>query len=169
MSAASSPSSPPPEGGPGAGLLQAFEAWLSLAPGPIFPRARELYRLKYSLDGREASGSHRLFVVRESIDESCESDGEGGRIGVVTIRAIRLAVVRWQARTPLNLEEAEAYLAERWGLHDRSLQLLQEPWFRDGGPQAQFDAPLGLQHTYRAPLPATPADDTGNGAQISSG
>ena len=45
---------------------QAFEQLLSRAPGPVFPRARELYLRKYPL---EAAGADRFrtFLLREEI------------------------------------------------------------------------------------------------------
>ena len=110
---------------------QAFEALLALAPGPVFPRARELYLRKYCLEGRDAQDRFRTFLFEEEIQES-----EGG---TVRVSALSFAVVRWQAAqsTP---EEYAAYLQQRWQLQPAGLSLEIEPWFRDGGAFARFQA-----------------------------
>ena len=110
---------------------QAFEALLALAPGPIFPRARELYLRKYCLEGRDGQDRFRTFLFEEEIQES-----EGGS---VRVSALSFAVVRWQAAqsTP---EEYAAYLQQRWQLQPAGLSLEIEPWFRDGGAFARFQA-----------------------------
>jgi len=110
---------------------QAFEALLALAPGPVFPRARELYLRKYCLEGRDAQDRFRTFLFEEEIQES-----EGGS---VRVSALSFAVVRWQAAqsTP---EEYAAYLQQRWQLQPAGLSLEIEPWFRDGGAFARFQA-----------------------------
>jgi len=84
-------------------------------------------------------GSHRLSVA-----ETNEPDGRGGRFGVVTIRAARLAVVCWQSQETLRPDAAKAYLAKRWKLSAPQLVPQITPWSRNAGPQAQFDAPVEL-------------------------
>ena len=77
---------------------QAFESLLSVAPGPVFPRARELYLRKYPLEARLAvDGSpvksaaaseaesevgldrFRTFLLEEEIQEAAG--------GIVRVRA----------------------------------------------------------------------------------
>ncbi|MDA0717389.1 MAG: hypothetical protein O2839_04095 [Cyanobacteria bacterium] len=110
---------------------QAFHALLSLAPGPVFPRARELYLRKYCLEGRDAKDRFRTFLFEEQIQES----DEGG----VQVMALSFAVVHWHAAqsTP---EEYATYLQQRWQLQPDGLSLEMEPWFREGGAFARFRA-----------------------------
>jgi hypothetical protein len=134
-------------------LQEAFDRLLARAPGPIFPRARRLYLLKYPLEGHGSRAGHRTFVHGESVDEAIEIDAQGRRIGVVTIRARELALVRWQPGGVLDPLAAADYLARTWGLPAVSLSLPETPWFRDAGPQARLAAPPDLLRVFRAPLP----------------
>ena len=65
-------------------FLQAFERLLSHAPGPVFPRARELYLRKYPLE-TEPSEPFRTFLLEEEIQEASG--------GAVRSRALAFAVV----------------------------------------------------------------------------
>jgi hypothetical protein len=58
---------------------KAFERLLSRAPGPVFPRARQLYLRKYPLESDPAT-PFRTFLLEESIQES--------EAGIVRIRAL---------------------------------------------------------------------------------
>ena len=116
---------------------QAFQALLSRAPGPVFPRARQLYLRKYPLEGRIAhvesldAPRFRTFLLREEIQE--------GLGGVIRVRARRFAVVHWQA-PQTNAADYLTYLQQRWNLQPTDLALVEEPWFRDGGAWAFFSA-----------------------------
>ncbi|MBD2423053.1 hypothetical protein [Cyanobium sp. FACHB-13342] len=121
---------------------QAFESLLSVAPGPVFPRARELYLRKYPLEGRLAeagsaaesavgSARFRTFLLEEEIQEAPG--------GIVRVRAVAFAVVHWQA-PQTNLEDYSSYLQARWDLHPDGLTLEEESWFREGGAYARFGA-----------------------------
>ena len=122
---------------------QAFESLLSLAPGPVFPRARELYLRKYPLEGKpmeavsavspsEVPDRFRTFLLEEEIQESTG--------GIVRVRALAFAVVHWQApqTTP---DDYSSYLEQRWQLHPDGLILAADSWFREGGAFARFRAP----------------------------
>jgi hypothetical protein len=122
---------------------QAFESLLSLAPGPVFPRARELYLRKYPLEGTEkgavsapspgvALDRFRTFLLEEEIQESSG--------GIVRVRALGFAVVHWQA-PQTNLEDYTTYLQQRWQLQPDGLSLEPDSWFREGGAYARFRAP----------------------------
>lgn len=110
---------------------QAFEALLALAPGPVFPRARELYLRKYCLEGRDAQDRFRTFLFKEEIQEF-----EGG---TVRVSALSFAVVHWQA-AQISPQEYGAYLQQRWQLQPDGLSLENESWFREGGAFARFQA-----------------------------
>jgi hypothetical protein len=110
---------------------QAFEQLLSRAPGPVFPRARELYLRKYPLEAGGA-GRFRTFLLREEIQEAPG--------GAVRVRALSFALVHWQG-PQLDGEPYLAYLAERWQLQPDTFELAgEEPWFRDGGAWCCFRA-----------------------------
>jgi hypothetical protein len=117
---------------------QAFEALLALAPGPVFPRARELYLRKYCLEGRDAQDRFRTFLFEEEIQES-----EGGTLRV---SALSFAVVHWQAAQSTPQEYA-AYLQQRWQLQPEGLSLELEPWFREGGAFARFQATASYERS----------------------
>lgn len=122
---------------------QAFESLLSLAPGPVFPRARELYLRKYPLEGKlmeavaaaspsVAPDRFRTFLLEEEIQESAG--------GLVRVRARAFAVVHWQA-PQTNLDAYTSYLEKRWQLQPDGLSLEVGSWFREGGAYASFRAP----------------------------
>jgi hypothetical protein len=129
---------------------QAFESLLSVAPGPVFPRARELYLRKYPLEARLAvDGSpvksaaaseaesevgldrFRTFLLEEEIQEAAG--------GIVRVRARAFAVVHWQA-PQTHLDDYAHYLQARWALQPNGLSLEGESWFREGGAFARFVA-----------------------------
>jgi len=111
---------------------EAFESLLQRAPSPLFPRARQLYLRKYSLEGSEAAAL-RTFLLDEEIGEC-----DGGLL--LTVRARRFAVVHWQA-AQLPAEDYLAYLKHRWDLEPGQLQPVEDtPWFRQGGAWAWFRA-----------------------------
>ncbi len=122
---------------PTTSFQQAFEALLLKAPGPVFPKARQLYLRKYPLEGVIANPESldaprfRTFLLQEEIHE-----GPGG---VVRVRARRFAVVHWQA-PQTNTADYLTYLQQRWNLQPADLALVEEPWFRDGGAWAWFSA-----------------------------
>ena len=116
---------------------QAFVSLLSVAPSPLFPKARALYLRKYPLEtsASEAEmpvGRFRTFLVSEEIQESAT--------GVLRVRAQQFAVVHWQA-PQTNAEDYLAYLCERWDGAPDGVSLAEEAWFRDGGAFALFHAP----------------------------
>ncbi|MGB5136358.1 MAG: hypothetical protein WBN89_14430 [Prochlorococcaceae cyanobacterium] len=121
-------------------LREALEALLGKAPAHLFPRARQLYFDKYPLEGPpddlDASPSQRFrtFVLR---DTTClPAEGEEA-----ITRLNELAVVHWQA-PQTNAEDYAAYVRERWQLPAErvqvSLELIEEPWFREGGAYARL-------------------------------
>lgn len=112
---------------------QAFERLLSRAPGPIFPRARELYLRKYPLEPEpQPADRFRTFLLEEEI---LESDG-----GAVRVRALSFALVHWQA-AQTKLPDYADYLAGRWGLRPDDLALVEgQSWFREGGAFSRFSA-----------------------------
>lgn len=116
---------------------QAFEALLSRAPGPVFPRARQLYLRKVPLEGAITDPNgldaprFRTFLLQEEIQE--------GALGGIRVRALRFAVVHWQA-PQTNPADYLTYLRQRWGLQPADLLLVADPWFRDGGAWAWFSA-----------------------------
>lgn len=111
---------------------QAFESLLSVAPGPVFPRARELYLRKYPLEASTAAERFRTFLLEEEIQESSG--------GIVRVRALAFAVVHWQA-PQTNPDDYTTYLQQRWQLQPDGLTLQEESWFREGGAYARFRAP----------------------------
>ena len=93
---------------------QAFNSLLSMAPGPLFPRARQLYLCKYSLEGPDGPQRFRTFLYQEQVEEQPE--------GLVRVRGLAFAVVHWQApqTTP---DDYATYLQQRWQLQPSSLGL----------------------------------------------
>ena len=132
---------------------QAFERLLSRAPGPVFPRARELYLRKYCLeDGAQpqTAGSLCTFVLEEEIQEAAG--------GAVRSRAVAFALVHWQG-PQLELCRYAAYLAERWQLHPADLTPVADtPWFRESGAWARFSAPAVFERSAPTTLVSSPAD-----------
>ena len=120
-----------------ASFQQAFVSLLSVAPSPLFPKARALYLRKYPLEttGSEGDipvGRFRTFLVSEEIQESAA--------GVLRVRAQQFAVVHCQA-PQTNAEDYLAYLSERWDGAPDVITLADQAWFRDGGAYALFHAP----------------------------
>lgn len=111
-------------------FVEAFESLLSLAPGPVFPRARQLYLRKYPLEAAECTQRFRTFLFAEAIEE---------QQGLVRVNALAFAVVHWQAPQTTEADYA-SYLQERWQLQPRQLELDDASWFRDGGAFARFQA-----------------------------
>ena len=126
---------------PAAGTFQrAFSALLSLAPGPVFPRARQLYLRKYHLEGAaaRADGSvqepglahrFRTFLLEEEIQEASD--------GLYRVRARSFAVVHWQA-PQTNPADYATYLRNHWAIEPEDLTLQPGDWFRSGGAFARF-------------------------------
>lgn len=116
---------------------QAFEALLIRAPGPVFPKARQLYLRKYPLEGPIVDADaldvprFRTFLLQEEVQE--------GAGGVIRVRAHRFALVHWQA-PQTNLADYGNYLQQRWQLQPGDLALVEDPWFRDGGAWSLFSA-----------------------------
>jgi hypothetical protein len=110
---------------------EAFERLLSRAPGPVFPRARQLYLRKYPLE-TDPTSPFRTYLLEEAIQES-----EGG---IVRIRALRFALVQGDQH-PLDLGACRTYLSQRWGLEpDELVPMGGDGWFRDGAAWARFSA-----------------------------
>lgn len=132
---------------------QAFERLLSRAPGPVFPRARQLYLCKYCLEEAllaGSAGSLRTFLLEEEIQEAAG--------GAVRSRAVAFALVHWQG-PQLELPRYAAYLAERWQLHPADLTAVAEAsWFREGGAWARFSAPAVYERSAPTTLVSSPAD-----------
>jgi hypothetical protein len=141
-------------------LLQALEPLLERAPAGLFPRARRLYFDKYPLEGRPqdldlnpAPGCFLTFVVRETLHQ----DGSQLAPTPTTARAPRsgsnvqqqpsrsklheLAVVHWQQTDHAPLEAVNRYLLEQWKLQPAALEVMQESWFRQGGPWVRVTLP----------------------------
>jgi hypothetical protein len=140
-------------------FAQAFERLLQRAPGPVFPRARQLYLRKYALE--EDPQRFRTFLLEEEIQEA------GG--GALRIRAVAFAVVHWQAPR-IELPHYATYLQQRWRLRPEDLALVEgQEWFREGGAFARFSAPAVYERaapttTLVSPSadPAAPAADPGS-------
>ncbi|MFQ6539855.1 MULTISPECIES: hypothetical protein [Aphanothece] len=117
---------------------QAFTSLLALAPGPVFPKARQLYLRKYPLEGKPAdldaspeAARFRTFLLQEEIQEASD--------GLYRVRALGFAVVHWQA-PQTNPADYRTYLRQRWQLEPDDLTLAEEAWFRSGGAYARFTA-----------------------------
>ena len=111
-------------------LFQAsFVRLLDRAPGPVFPRARQLYFRKYSLE-REPYGPFRTFLLEEEVQEAAS--------GALRVRALSFALVHWQA-PQIERHHYFDYLRLHWGLEALDLALVpEEDWFRQGGAYAKF-------------------------------
>jgi hypothetical protein len=130
-------------------FLQAFEQLLSRAPGPVFPRARQLYLRKYCLEA-DAAASFRTFLLEEEIQESAG--------GAVRSRAMAFAVVHWQG-PQVERQVYAAYLARQWQLHPDDLTVIPVgSWFRDGGAWARFSEPAVYERATPTTLVSSPAD-----------
>lgn len=133
-------------------LGAALQALITLAPAHLFPRARQLYFNKYPLEGRPEEldlapvRRFRTFVLRDTL---CLPE-EGGQ---ASLRINELAVVHWQA-PQTNPEDYTTYIRDRWQLQPQgdalTLELCEEPWFREGGAYAR----LIFRRPPAGPLPA---------------
>jgi len=136
-------------------FLQAFEGLLSRAPGPVFPRARQLYLRKYSLECKPDS-PFRTFLLEEELQESAG--------GAVRSRAMAFAVVHWQG-PQVDRAVYAAYLSTHWQIHPSDLTVIQaDPWFRDGGAWARFSEPAVYERATPTTLLSSPGDPDAPGA-----
>lgn len=136
-------------------LRQALDRLFDRAPSHLFPRARQLYFLKYPLEGlpRDLDPSplaarFRTFVLR---DTTCLPTEEMAEPRAIT-RINELAVVHWQA-PQTNLEDYATYIRRTWLLDPADLELIESPWFREGGTWAR----LLLTRQAGVPAPAAAA------------
>ena len=140
------------------GFQQAFEQLLQRAPGPVFPRARQLYLRKYALEAHQAPSAgdggppFRTFLWQETIEESTL-----GAVSVLRIRAVTFALVHWQA-PQTSSERYRHYLQQQWQLTPQSLELQTEAWFREGGAWARFTTTDVLERQVHLPLMPSPTD-----------
>lgn len=114
----------------------AFVQLLRLAPGPIFPRARQLYFRKYALEGQGQGGTFRTHLLAEAVEEA-----EGLEQAGYLVRAVSFAVVYWDGAPSGAQPDFAGYLAERWALRPSDLTPEPELWFRGEGHYARFSAP----------------------------
>lgn len=139
---------------PGA-LIEALEPLLERAPAAVFPRARRLYFDKYPLEGRPqdfaldpVDGRFFTFVLRESIhDPGTSLSAKAARPAANQLNQAdscklhELAVVYWQQPEHAPLSDVKRYLMEQWKLEPASLEVVQESWFRQGGPWVRVTLP----------------------------
>jgi hypothetical protein len=137
-------------------LRQALDRLFERAPSHLFPRARQLYFLKYPLEGHPQdldtspfADRFRTFVLR---DTTCLPTEEMAEPLALT-RINELAVVHWQA-PQTNLEDYATYIRRTWLLDPADLELIEEPWFREGGAWSRLL--LTRRAGDRAPAPAAP-------------
>ena len=134
---------------------QAFTSLLALAPGPVFPRARQLYLRKYPLEGKpallEALADPPRFRTHLLQEEIQEASG-----GLYRVRALEFAVVHWQA-PQTNPADYLTYLHQRWQLAPDDLRLVEESWFRAGGAHARFSALAVYERQGATELRVSPA------------
>jgi len=114
----------------------AFVALLRQAPGPIFPRARQLYFRKYALEGQGQDGPFRTHLLAEQVEEADGLEGAGH-----LVRAVSFAVVYWDGTPASSDPDFAGYLSERWALEAPDLTPEPEFWFRGEGLYARFSAP----------------------------
>lgn len=133
-----------------------FTRLLDRAPGPVFPRARQLFFLKYPLE-QEPKGPFRTFLLEEEVQEAAG--------GALRVRALAFALVHWQA-PQTELQAYADYLRAYWGLDGDDLALVQgEEWFRQGGAYARFRSPAVYERATPTTLvsgandPDAPGDD----------
>lgn len=127
----------PPASPASSALETAFVALLRLAPGPIFPRARQLYFRKYALEGQGQDGPFRTHLLAEQVEEAEGLEQAGYRV-----RAVSFAVVHWDGTATSGDPDFAGYLAERWELEASDLTPEPDPWFRGEGRYASFSAPV---------------------------
>lgn len=114
----------------------AFIDLLRLAPGPIFPRARQLYFRKYALEGQGHDGPFRTHLLAEQVEEAEGLEQPGYRV-----RAVSFAVVYWDGTPTRSDPDFAGYLGERWALEAPDLTPEPDLWFRGEGHYARFSAP----------------------------
>jgi hypothetical protein len=120
----------------------AFVRLLDRAPGPVFPRARQLYFHKYALES-EPNGPFRTFLLEEEVQEAAG--------GALRVRALSFALVHWQA-PQIERHHYSEYLQRHWGLEALDLALVSgDEWFRQGGAYARFRSPA----VYERATPTT--------------
>ena len=130
-------------------LQQAYNTLMAKAPGAAFQKARALYLNKYPLPQADSKGPLRLYVCDEQLQESVQPANDGHpnhRLAILQSRPGQLAVVHWQQPHPPETEQLRSYLQNTWDLNPDDLKItpLSAPWFRDGGHQSRFEAPIGL-------------------------
>ena len=136
-------------------FLLAFERLLSRAPGPVFPRARQLYLRKYALEPDDTS-PFRTFLLDEEIQEASG--------GAIRIRAVSFAVVHWHG-AQVAPQVYRDYLAGQWQLHPDDITPVKgESWFRDSGAWARFTAAAVYERAAPTTLVSQPADPDAPGA-----
>jgi hypothetical protein len=130
-------------------LLRALVPLLERAPAGLFPKARRLYFDKYPLDGRpqdldEAGGTgpFRTFVLRETLGHQDTPERRPARRArQLAPKLHELALVHWQQVTQAPPESVVDYLKQRWQLEADHLEVMEDPWFRDGGAWVRVTLP----------------------------
>jgi hypothetical protein len=131
-------------------LRLALDRLYERAPSPLFPRARQLYFLKYPLEGhpKELDSSaftdrFRTFVLRETTCLPSEESQEQEPHRPIT-RINALAVVHWQS-PQTNFDDYANYISRHWLLDPERLRVSDQPWFREGGAWARLSitGPIG--------------------------
>lgn len=124
-------------------LRLALDQLYGRAPSPLFPRARQLFFLKYPLEGHprdldRAPVAHRFrtFVLRDTTCLPSEQSEEQESHRPIT-RINALAVVHWQA-PQTNFEDYAKYISRHWRLDPERLRVSDQPWFREGGAWARL-------------------------------
>ena len=130
-------------------LQQAYNTLMAKAPGAAFQKARALYLNKYPLPQPDSTVPLRLYVCEEQLQESVQPANDGHpnhRLAILQSQPGQLAVVHWQQPDPPETEQLNRYLQELWDLNPAELKItaLSAPWFREGGHQSRFAAPVGL-------------------------
>lgn len=138
-------------------LQEAYTALMTRAPGAAFQRARSLYLNKYSLPQADQTLGLRLFVVEEQLDETIESapgDNPKHRLATLTSTTQVLAIVHWQQPRPPSNDQLQTYLADVWGINIEplNLEMIQDPWFRNGGHQTHWRLSEALRWQQRTLL-----------------
>ena len=138
-------------------LQQAYNTLMAKAPGAAFQKARALYLNKYPLPQAESTVPLRLYVCNEQLQESIQPANDGHpnhRLAILQSRPGQLAVVHWQQPGPPETAQLRSYLKDTWDLNTDELRItaLSAPWFREGGHQSRFAAPVGLGWQQRTLL-----------------
>lgn len=138
---------------------QALETLLATAPPLAYPRARELYFRKFSLEHNLGSdhpadglGNISTFVRMAARQSSTEGGAEspvdpatGAPADAANAEPPEpvlegFSVVNWDDH-PTDLDGFADYLARRWNLHPSTLEPNHETWFRGSGQVANFKLP----------------------------